>query len=118
MGVDSTRGYVTSTDGQPTFRPETVDPEDLDSHEHTMVLDVRATSEYEDGHVPDATQLHGGRVMWQRDELPDSGKIVTYCQSGMRSSVVASSLRSVGYDVTELKGSYSAWEDAGMPTEK
>ncbi|OAV76772.1 rhodanese-like domain-containing protein [Dietzia sp. 111N12-1] len=117
VGVDTTRGYVTSTDGLPTFRPETVDPKDLESHEHAMVLDVRATSEYSDGHVPDATQLHGGQVMWERDELPDSGKIVTYCQSGTRSSVVASSLRSVGYDVTELEGSYSAWEDAGMPTE-
>lgn len=82
-----------------------------------MVLDVRATSEYDEGHVPDATQLHGGQVMWERDELPDSGRIVTYCQSGARSSVVASALRSVGYDVTELEGSYSAWEDAGMPTE-
>ena len=23
----------------------------------------------------------------------------------------------LGYDVTELEGSYYAWEDAGMPTE-
>jgi hydroxyacylglutathione hydrolase len=34
---------------------------------------------------------------------------VTYCQSGLRSSVVASTLRHAGYDVVELEGSYAAW---------
>ncbi|NMF33154.1 rhodanese-like domain-containing protein, partial [Corynebacterium ammoniagenes] len=71
----------------------------------------RAKSEYDDGHVPGATQLHGGRVLWNLDQLPEEGTIVTYCQSGTRSSVAANGLRHAGYDVVELKGSYEAWRD-------
>ena len=117
VGIDSTAGYVTSRDGLPAFTPATVAPRELEGHEHAMLLDVRAVSEYEEGHVPGATQLHGGRVLWNRGDLPESGTIVTYCKSGARSSVVASALRSAGYDATELEGSYLAWEDAGLPTE-
>lgn len=118
VGIDTTAGYVTTTDGLPAFTPEVVAPRELEGHEHAMLLDVRAASEYADGHLPGATQLHGGRVMWNRDRLPESGTIVTYCKSGARSSVVASAMRSAGYDVTELEDSYLAWEDAGLPTEK
>ena len=66
-------------------------------------------SEHTAGHIPGSTQLHGGRVLWNLDRLPEQGTIVTYCQSGLRSSVVASTLRHAGYDVVELEGSYAAW---------
>ncbi|MDN6202566.1 MAG: rhodanese-like domain-containing protein, partial [Micrococcaceae bacterium] len=45
-----------------------------------------------------------------QDELPTSGTIVTYCQSGVRNSVAASALRRAGHDVIELDGSYAGWE--------
>ena len=73
------------------------------------LLDVRAKSEYTAGHIPGATQLHGGRVLWNLDQLPGEGAIVTYCQSGTRSSVAASGLRNAGFDVVELEGSYEGW---------
>ncbi|MEH6821384.1 MAG: MBL fold metallo-hydrolase [Dietzia psychralcaliphila] len=117
VGIDTTAGYITSRDGLPAFVPETVEPRGLDDSEPAMVLDVRAATEFDEGHVPDATQVHGGQVMWERDRLPDSGTIVTYCQSGARSSVVASAMRSAGYTVVELEGSFQAWEAAGLPTE-
>ena len=34
---------------------------------------------------------------------------MTYCQSGVRNSVVASALRRAGVDVVELDGSYLGW---------
>ncbi|NKX51941.1 rhodanese-like domain-containing protein, partial [Arthrobacter deserti] len=52
-----------------------------------------------------------GRVLWNLDQLPTDGTIVTYCQSGVRNSVAASALRRAGYDVVELDGSYAAWEN-------
>ena len=75
------------------------------------MLDVRNKTEYNDGHLPGADQLSGGRVMWHLDQLPEpgAGTIVTYCQSGVRNSVAASALRRAGYDIAELEGSYLGW---------
>ncbi|MFH0412780.1 rhodanese-like domain-containing protein [Corynebacterium sp. L4756] len=111
VGIDAVAGYVTGLEGLPQTTPRVIGPAELESFDAVMRLDVRAKSEYDDGHVPGATQLHGGRVLWNLDQLPEEGTIVTYCQSGTRSSVAANGLRHAGYDVVELKGSYEAWRD-------
>jgi len=112
VGIDTVRGFVTSLDGLELFTPVLVRPEDLDTVDRAMLLDVRNKTEYAEGHLPGAVQLSGGRVMWHLDELPaDSGTIVTYCRSGVRNSVAASALRRAGYDVAELEGSYLAWTE-------
>ena len=71
VGIDNTVGYVTSLEGLGKEKVPTVSPDDLEKLEDPFVLDVRAKSEYEAGHIPGATQLHGGRVMWHLDELPE-----------------------------------------------
>ena len=84
-----------------------------------FVLDVRAKGEYEAAHIPGATQLHGGRVMWHLHELPRDRRIVVHCQTGTRSAVVASALRAAGFgDVVELEGSYEAYEKTQERTVK
>lgn len=109
VGIDKVAGYVTSFDGLPVSEPQVINPGDVESFDAATLLDVRAVSEYDEGHIPGATQLHGGRVLWNLDKLPQHGTIVTYCKSGARSSIVANVLRHAGYDVAELKGSYDAW---------
>ncbi|QAB18349.1 MBL fold metallo-hydrolase [Leucobacter muris] len=111
VGIDTVRGFITSLDGLELVRPPLVRPEQLDDIERAMLLDVRNKTEYAAGHLPGAAQLSGGRVLWQRDRLPErgTGPIVTYCQSGVRGSVTASALRREGYDVVELDGSYLGW---------
>ncbi|WP_336652105.1 MULTISPECIES: MBL fold metallo-hydrolase [unclassified Leucobacter] len=115
VGIDTVRGYVTSLSGLDLVTPRLVQPEELDSVERVLLLDVRNKTEFAEGHLPGARQLSGGRVMWNLDLLPDpgAGTIVTYCQSGVRNSVAASALRRAGYDVAELDGSYAAWKAAG-----
>ncbi|MFF0905533.1 UNVERIFIED_CONTAM: rhodanese-like domain-containing protein [Kocuria sp. CPCC 205316] len=109
VGIDAVAGYVTGVEGLPQSAPQLVAPEEVEGFDKALLLDVRAVSEHTAGHVPGSTQLHGGRVLWNPDRLPEQGTIVTYCQSGLRSSVVASTLRHAGYDVAELEGSYAAW---------
>ncbi len=110
VGIDNVAGYVTGFEGLPTFTPRVIQPAELAGFDAAMVLDVRNRSEHTAGHIPGSHQLSGGRVMWHLDELPAEGPIVTYCQSGVRSSVAASALRRAGYDVVELDGSYAAWD--------
>jgi hydroxyacylglutathione hydrolase len=109
VGIDNVAGYVTGIEGLPATTPKLIQPEDLDSFDAAMVLDVRNKTEHTAGHIPGSHQLSGGRLMWHLDELPAEGTIVTYCQSGVRNSVAASALRRAGYDVVELDGSYGGW---------
>ncbi|GGG52115.1 Zn-dependent hydrolase [Kocuria dechangensis] len=109
VGIDAVRGFVTGIEGLPQATPKLVQPEGVEAFDKALLLDVRAKSEHAAGHVPGSTQLHGGRILWNLDMLPAEGTIVTYCQSGLRSSVAASALRHAGYDVVELDGSYAAW---------
>lgn len=112
VGIDEVKGYVTSLDGLPVVVPELVAPTDLGAIDYDLLLDVRNASEYADGTIPGAKQLSAGRVLWHQDELPANGTIVTFCQSGVRNSVAASTLRNAGHHVIELEGSYLGWQAA------
>ena len=114
VGIDTVTGYTTTFDGLPMTTPEMIGPDDLATFDAAMVLDVRNKTEHADGHIPDSEQLSGGRVLWNLDQLPTDGPIVTYCQSGVRNSVTASALRRAGYRVVELEGSYSAWAERNL----
>lgn len=109
VGIDTVIGFTTSLAGLPRGVPSVISQDQLETTERALLLDVRNRTEYESGHIPGAVQLSGGRVMWRLDELPASGTIVTYCQSGVRNSVASSALRRAGYDVVELDGSYAGW---------
>ena len=117
VGVDNVVGYVTSLEGLEKEKVPTISPDDLEQLEDPFVLDVRSRSEHEAGHIPGATRIHGGRVMWRLDELPEDRPIVTHCQTGPRNAVVASALRAAGLDnVIELEGSYEGWKRANKQT--
>ena len=111
VGIDNIAGYTPALDGLPITVPALIGPEKLDGFDAALVLDVRNKSEHAAGHIPGSGQLSAGRVLWNLDRLPADGTIVTYCQSGVRNSVAASTLRRAGYDVVELDGSYAAWEN-------
>lgn len=109
VGIDTVAGFITTLDGLDLVRPRLALPEELDEADRVMLLDLRNTTEYRDGHLPGATQISGGRVMWTQDQLPTHGTIVTHCQSGVRGSVASSALRRAGFDIAEIAGSYEAW---------
>ena len=76
-----------------------------------LLLDVRNRSEHADGTITGAEQLSAGKVLFHQDDLPDpgAGRLITFCQSGLRNSVAAAALRRAGHDVVELEGSYAGW---------
>ncbi|MGB9035191.1 MAG: MBL fold metallo-hydrolase [Paeniglutamicibacter sp.] len=109
VGIDKVAGYITSLDGLPVCVPRTISPAELAGFDATLLLDVRNKTEHAAGHVPGSEQLSAGRVLWNTDNLPSDGVIVSYCQSGVRNSVAASALRRAGFDIVELEGSYAGW---------
>ena len=114
VGMDKVTAYVTSVEGLEREEVESVSPDELAAMKNAFVLDVRTASEFASGHIPDARQIHAGRVMWNVGDLPRERPLVTHCQSGARNAVVASALREAGFDnVVELEGSFAAWKAAG-----
>jgi len=118
VGIDNVRGYVTSTEGLPKEPVELVTPEELEKMDGgASVLDVRAKSEYAEGHIPGASQLHVGRVRWHLEDLPQGRPLVVHCQTGRRAAIAASALRLHGVDeIIELEGSYEGWVEAQQKT--
>ena len=109
VGIDAVAGFITDFDGLPMVTPEVVDANQLGTLDEALLLDVRNKTEHAEGHIPGSKQLSAGRVLWNLDQLPADGLIVSYCQSGTRNSVAASALRRAGYRVAELDGSYAGW---------
>lgn len=116
VGIDNVAGFITTLDGLPAYQPELITPSELASFDAALLLDVRNKTEHLAGHIPGSTQLSAGKVLWHTDQLPADGVIVSYCQSGVRNSVAASTLRRAGYKVLELTGSYAGWEQRNNTT--
>ena len=94
-----------------SYKPEVISPAEVDHTGYDMLLDVRNKTEHAEGHIPGSAQLNVGRLLWNLDELPKDGTIVSYCQSGMRNTVAAQALRRAGYEVIEIDGSFDGWSN-------
>lgn len=113
VGIDRIAGFVDTLEGLPRDPIPSVAPSDLDRLEDPLVLDVRAKTEYDEGHIPHAKQLHVGRLRAHLDELPEDRTIVVHCETGGRAAVAEGILHAAGFDnVIDLEGSYAGWKDA------
>jgi len=82
----------------------------------TRVIDVRGRSEWNDGHLPEATHIYLGDLADRTADAKRDEPIVVHCRTGTRSSIAASLLMARGFtDVSNLAGGYEAWRKAGLP---
>jgi hydroxyacylglutathione hydrolase len=80
------------------------------------VIDVRALSEWESGHVPQARHIMLGYLPERLDEIPTGRPVLVQCLSGARSAIGASLLQARGIrNVINLTGGFQAWTAAGLP---
>ena len=85
--------------------------EQLASASPPLVLDVRAPSEVEDGHIEGSLNVPLNHLEERLDEIPRDRPLVVTCASGYRSSIAVSILERHGRsDVTDLVGGMGAWE--------
>jgi hydroxyacylglutathione hydrolase len=75
-----------------------------------LVLDVRNTSEFNEGHIPGATSAPYTRLASRLADLPRDRTIIVNCRSGARSSRAVAFLQRAGFDATNLAGGFLAWE--------
>jgi len=88
----------------------------LQGNGRTRVIDVRGASEWNDGHLPEATHIYLGDLAERIADASRDEPIVVHCESGTRSSIAASLLMARGFsDVTNFAGGFNAWLKAGLP---
>ncbi len=82
------------------------------------ILDVRGSSEYQEGHLPGAISVPLGYIPGRIDEIPTDKPLIVHCQTGVRSSIATSVLQRLGRkDVLNYMGSFAEWSSAGKPVE-
>lgn len=127
IGLDRVAGYLGADavdlwvqGGQPTGSIRHVSVAELPTGSNgALIVDVRAESEWDAGHLPEAVHIPLPDLEERLDEIPRDRDIILQCQTGNRSAIAASLLKARGRDrVANLAGGYASWVAAGLPVEK
>lgn len=90
----------------------------LINREDALVLDVRETSEWSNGRIPNARHIAQGQLAKHLSELEKYKEkpVIVVCASGNRSSTACGTLQRAGFTrVFNLLGGMGAWSGAGLP---
>ena len=87
--------------------------------EGAMLIDVRESREWKDGHAPGAVHIPLGALGARIGELPEDRDILLICHSGGRSSAAQRTLLGRGYArALNVSGGMSAWQRSRLPMER
>ena len=83
----------------------------MDTEEGYIILDVRTQEEYDQGHIPGATQISHEEIAEKaEDVLTDKDQLIlVYCRSGRRSKIAAEALVELGYTNIKEFGGIIDW---------
>ena len=83
----------------------------MDSEEGYIILDVRTQEEYNQGHIPGATQISHEEIAEKAEEvLTDKNQLIlVYCRSGRRSKLASEALVELGYTNIKEFGGIIDW---------
>ena len=99
-------------------RGRSITAQELASLKEAEVVDVRAESEWNAGHIPGARHVFLGDLPEAAGELPRDRPLVVSCQGGTRSSIAASLLRARGFsNVINFAGGFADWQRNGLPVD-
>ncbi len=119
IGLDNVVGYFSDFDswvdaGYPVATTNQIDATTLSADTSSrFVLDVRGRSEYDEGHIEGAHNIHVGHLRSRSAEVPKDQEVVVHCLGGYRSVIACGVLEQLGYtNITNLMGGYAAWEMA------
>ncbi len=100
--------------------PETLKKQ-LKSKTPPVVVDVRTSFEYRNGHIPGCLNLPVYTLMFSRSKLPPDPQtlLVITCEHGPRAVLAKGILGVLGYKNTELlEGHMLSYRKKGLPLEK
>jgi rhodanese-related sulfurtransferase len=86
-----------------------------------LVIDLRATDEFAQGHVLGARNIPIADLERRAADLEKhkAKPVIVYSTDANRASTAVAALRKAGFaSVHNLAGGYAAWQQAGLPVEK
>lgn len=93
----------------------------LMNHEEAVVVDVRESSEFAQGHILDALHVPLSSLNNQLGKLQKykTNPIILSCQSGHRSAQACRILKQNGFEkVYNMRGGMMAWQSSSLPIQK
>ncbi|MCU0306233.1 MAG: molybdopterin-synthase adenylyltransferase MoeB [Thermoleophilia bacterium] len=89
----------------------------LEGPDAPLVVDVRETSEWDEGNIPGSVHVPRGFLESRIAGVARPGQpIVVSCAAGQRSLLAARTLREMGFtDVSSLAGGFTRWKQSGHP---
>ena len=79
-----------------------------------LLVDVRESSEYQSGHIPDAINIPLRTLTHNLNKIPRDRPVVLYCSTGYRSAMGVMTLHLLNYDnVQGFPPSFAGWKAAG-----
>lgn len=131
VGYDNIAGYLADSLetwealGLPTTARDVrdIEPQELntllESSNRPVVIDVRESWEYAQGHIPGARLISLGEFARHTDELDPKQPVAVICASGSRSQSAAALLGQKGFDtVYNVVGGTFNWMQHGLPVER
>lgn len=110
---------LTTACGQRSFEDTDVQGfAELIADTNVVVLDVRTSAEFNEGHIDKAINIDVKKddfIRKSKSILPTDKTIAVYCRSGRRSATACDRLSAEGYRCVNLKGGIVAWIDENMP---
>ena len=84
-----------------------------------LLIDVRESFEYQDGHAPGAKLVPLGKLSQHLPKLPKDREVLFICQSGSRSGAATSLAKRAGFTrAFNVRGGMNAWARAGLPIKR
>lgn len=81
-----------------------------------VVVDVRESAEWSQGHIPEAVHIPLGTLMNRPRELLQQDGIIFVCAEGIRSAVACEVAAAIGKtQLYNLEGGTNAWLKQGYP---
>ena len=80
-----------------------------------VLVDVRQRPEWRSGVVSGALLIPLNELPRRIAELPREKTVAFLCRSGHRSALAARQGRRHGFDVVNVTGGMTAWQEAGLP---
>lgn len=89
------------------------------AYSNMTLLDVRAPSEFAEGHLPGSRNVPLYQLEGRLAEINRDSTLLVYCAGGTRSPIAASILLGHGWrDVVEMYDGFNAWRARGCAIEK
>jgi molybdopterin/thiamine biosynthesis adenylyltransferase/rhodanese-related sulfurtransferase len=103
--------------GVPEVTPQQVNDLLINNGKSHVLLDVRESDEWRQGHLEGALPLPRGFLEIKVETaIPDKkAPIIAYCAGGVRSLLAAKAMKEMGYqNVSSMSGGYTAWKNGGF----